>query len=183
MTEAKFLLKLLGCEGYAGTLSELKPSSMSAAECSQLCEALARRELVAYESGISRFTLAPGGRTLLTLDATILPVTPDEMKVLKACKGSMTLERLGNRVPESAKQQLIQSLADRRMLKITKAGISEVWLTTRGKQFLAYEYEPTGSLSLGSAELVANYIRFLRKTLSQPDDQLSFIEKEPDRES
>lgn len=165
--EVKFLLKLLGCKDYEGKISELQTGAKaSAAEYKRVCESLKSKELIGYSSAIARFTIARPGKTLLALDTTSLPVTPDELKVLKACKGSMTPESLGSKIPESAKQQLIESLADRKLLKITKSAIEAVWLSTKGKQFLCHEYEPSGSYSLGTADMVAHYIRFLRDHLA-----------------
>ncbi|WP_050765789.1 hypothetical protein [Synechococcus sp. PCC 7335] len=166
--EVKFLLKLLGCDNYQVSVSELSPSSKtSLAEYSRICESLKSKGLVNYSSEIARFTIAPPGRTLLALDTTSLPVTPDELKVLRACKGSMTPESLGSRVPDNAKQQLIRNLAERRMLKITKSVIKEVWLTTEGKQFLCHDYEPSGNYVIGTADIMAHYVRFLRENLGR----------------
>lgn len=166
--EVKFLLKLLGCGDYQGKILELTlGSKTSTAEYGRICKSLQSQGLIEYDSEITRFTIAPPGRTLLLLDTTSLPVTPDELKLLKACKGSMTPESVGSKIPENTRQQMIKGLADRRLLKITKSAIKEVWLTTKGKQFLCYEYEPSGNYALGTADLVAHYVRFLRKHLSQ----------------
>lgn len=176
--EVKFLLKLLGCDDYQGKITGLSPSSKtSASERNRICESLESKGLVEYDSEIARFVIAPPGRTLLSLDTTSLPVTPDELKVLKACKGSMTPGQLGSKIPAGAKQQLIGTLADRRMLKITKSIIKEVWLTAQGMQFLRREYEPSGSYSVGTADMMANYVRFLRKGLSQTATQRSLPER------
>ena len=169
--ELKFLLKLLGCEGYRGKTTDLTPNSKtSTLERDRICEALSAQGIVDYDSQIGKFSLAPPGKTLLTLDTTSLPVTPDELKVLKVCqkeKGSATPGKLSG-IPADSRQALIRSLTERGMLKITKEIIKEAWLTAQGKQFLLHEFEPSGSYaSAASATMLGNYVRFLRENLGQ----------------
>lgn len=166
--EIKFLLKLLGCSGYGGKISALAPSAKTtAAERDRIGESLSNKGLVECDREIARFTLAPAGKTLLGLDTTSLPVTPDELKVLRACKGSMTPGALGSRVPAHSRQQLLASLAERGLIKVSKVTLKAARLTAQGKQFLRDEYEPSGHYSLGSATMVAHYLRFLRASLAQ----------------
>lgn len=166
--ELKFLLKLLGCESYRGKVVDLSPSSKtSATERDRICQALGAEGLVEYSSEIAQFSIAPPGKTLLSLDTTSLPVTPDELKVLQACKGTMTPGKLGQKVPANERQNLISSLADRGMLKIVKNTMKEVWLSAQGKQFLANEYEPKGNSLAATATMLGNYVNFLRENLSQ----------------
>lgn len=140
--ELKFLLKLLGCEGYRGKIRDLTPNSKtSASERDRICKTLSEKGLVEYDSEILCFTITPPGRVLLTLDTTSLPVTPDELKLLKACKGSMTLEKLGSRVPPGYGQQLVSNLVSRKLLKVSKCTITEVRLTLKGRQVLQDAYE------------------------------------------
>jgi predicted transcriptional regulator len=165
--ELKFLLKLLGCEGYHGNITALSGSGKtSARECDRICESLSSKGLVEYDSEVARFRLAQPGKTLLTLDTTSLPITPDELKVLKACKNSMTPSKLS--VPAASRQQLIHGLAKRKMLTITKSTITEVRLTAQGAQFLRDDYEPIGHSPAVSATLLGYYVKFLRATLGAP---------------
>jgi hypothetical protein len=170
--ELKFLLKLLGCEGYRGKIADLKPNSgTSASERDQICKSLGAKGIVNYDAQVSSFALAPPGRTLLTLDTTSLPVTPDELKVLKACqkqKGAIAPGKLMG-VPEDARQALIRSLTQRGMLKITQESIEEVWLSAQGKRFLLYEFEPVGNSHVASATMLGSYVRFLRDNLGASD--------------
>jgi hypothetical protein len=195
--ELKFLLKLLGCEGDRGKIIDLKPNSAtSTAERDRICKDLSAKGLVEYDAQVGSFSLAPPGKTLLTLDTTSLPVTPDELKVLKAFKnkgGSMTPGKLLG-IPADFRQDLIRSLSDRGMLKITKEAIKEVWLSAQGKQFLLYEFEPSGSAAAASATMLGNYVRFLREnlgrsgseSLSQPSTQSSMpvgLQAKPDAQA
>ena len=70
------------------------------------------------------------------MHTTSLPVTPDELKLLKACRGSMTSEKLGNCVPANMRSHLISSLVERKLLKVIKRTITEVRLTEIGKAAL-----------------------------------------------
>ncbi|MGC1524658.1 MAG: hypothetical protein WA783_01280 [Phormidesmis sp.] len=173
--ELKFLLKLLGCEGYRGKMKDLSPNGKTkASERDRICMALGTEDIVEYDSQVARFSLTSPGRTLLGLDTTSLPVTPDELKVLQACqkaKGSTTPGTITG-VSADSRQGLIRSLTERGMLKINKEDIKEAWLTDKGKQFLLYEYEPVGSYaSTASATMLGNYVRFLRENLGQPESQ------------
>lgn len=161
--ELKFLLKLLGYEDYRGKISAIKPNSKTKApERNKVCKGLMSKGLVETESDVARFTIAPPGRTLLSLDTTSLPVTPDELIVLKDCKGSMTPGKL-RKIPADSRQQMIRDLAERGMLKITDTTITEVWLSAQGKQFLRDEYEPKGNSLVATATMLGHYINFLRQ--------------------
>ena len=128
-------------------------------------KSLGSQGLVEYISEVAKFAIAPPGKTLLSLDTTSLPVTPDELKLLKACKGTMTPGKLGKKVPVGDRQNLIKSLADRGMLKISKTAMKEVWLSAQGKQFLLEEYEPKGNSAVATATMLGHYISFLRDNL------------------
>ena len=133
----KFLLKLGAYKDSRSDISALSPSAKTTAtKRDRICKALAAKDLIEYDTEIFRFALTPPGRVLLTLQTTSLPVTPDELKVLRGCKGSMTLEKLGNRVPPGSGQQIVSRLVSRKLLKITQHRITDVRLTQRGKTFL-----------------------------------------------
>lgn len=147
--ELKFLLKLLESEEQRSPIAALKPNSRtSLAKCDRICHSLSEKGLVEYDAEIFRFTISAPGRMLLTLQTTSLPVTPDELKLLRVCKGSMTAEKLGGCVPIEGRSQLISGLVARKLLKVTKKAIQEVRLTEIGKAFLAaYQAESIGSKS------------------------------------
>ena len=135
--ELKFLLKLFRSEGHRAPIAVLKPNARtSLAKCDRICQSLSEKGLVDYDAEIFRFTISAPGRMLLTLQTTSLPVTPDELKLLRVCRGSMTAEKLGNCVPTEGRSQLISGLVARKLLKVTKKAIQEVRLTTKGKAFL-----------------------------------------------
>lgn len=140
--ERKFLLKLFNSDSGEAHISELKPNSRtSLAKCNRICESLSEQGLVDYDTEIARFTLSAPGRILLRLTTTSLPVTPDELKLLRACRGSMTLQKLGSCVPKEGRSQLVSSLVARKLLKVTKEAITEVRLTEKGIAAMNVDYD------------------------------------------
>ncbi len=164
--ELKFLLRLLGVEGYRSKISGITLNKETkAVKRDQTCEALGAKGLVEYDSEIAKFAIASPGTTLLKLDTTSLPVTPDELQILKACKGPMTPGSLGKKVPASDRQRLLANLAERGLIKVSKNTIKEVWLSAQGKQFLLDEYEPKGNSLMATATMLGHYIQFMRENL------------------
>ena len=140
--ELKFLRKLLE-QGGRSDISNLSPNEKTpAAKRDRICKNLAALGLVAYDSEVARFTISPAGRVLLTLDTTSLPVTPDELNLLKACRGSMAPGQLSSKIPMCDRQRLIRALADRKMLKIRSVAIKEVWITSQGRAVVSGQYKP-----------------------------------------
>ncbi|MCU0516019.1 MAG: hypothetical protein MUC60_03965 [Oscillatoria sp. Prado101] len=163
--ELKFLLKLLGFPECRAPVSEIKPNpKMKPAERDSICRSLRERDLVAYSSEVIKFTIAPPGKSLLKLDTTGLPITDKELKVLHAC-ASATITPAEAGIPAANRQEIVQGLADRGLIKAEKTQIKDVWLTERGKQYLLDEYVPKGSAVEISLDMLANYLRFLRKSL------------------
>ncbi len=163
--ELKFLLKLLGFKDYrtflATSFKEFKGKD-------KICRSLGERELVDYSREISAFKILPAGRALLKMDASELPISDNELKVLeKIAKSSTKLKPSQIKIVKAGERDaILQSFADRGLIeadtqmKKTKA---EVWLTQRGKDYLRDEYIPKGNANV-SLELLGNYVRFLRKS-------------------
>lgn len=164
--ELKFLLRLLGVEGYRSKISGITLNKATkAAERDQTCEALGAKGLVEYESEIAKFAITPPGTTLLKLDTTSLPVTPDELQILKDCKGTMTPSKVSRKISASDRQRLLSNLAERGLIKVSKNMIKDVWVSAQGKQFLLNEYEPQGNSLLATATMLGHYVQFMRDNL------------------
>ena len=134
--ELKFLRKLLE-QGGRCKIANLSPNEKTpVAKRDRICKKLASQGLVDYSGDVAKFTISPAGRILLTLDTTSLPVTPDELNLLRACRGSMSPGQLSSKIPMSDRQRLIRGLADRKMLKIRSVAIKEVWLTAQGRDVI-----------------------------------------------
>ena len=165
--ELKFVLKLLGFENYRSKISTIRLNKATkASDRDKICQALTSKGYVEYDSNITKFKIAPPGKSLLSLDTDSLPVTSTEMEVLKACKGTMTPGKL-TKVPADERQHIIRNLDERGMLKITDTAITEVWLSTQGKQFLAEEYEPEGNSPAVTETMLGHYVKFLRENVGR----------------
>ncbi|MEL7333915.1 MAG: hypothetical protein AAFN12_16835 [Cyanobacteria bacterium J06560_2] len=163
--EYKFLLKLANCEGHQAHISALSPNLKTpVAKRDRICQSLAEKGLVTYRSEIFRFTLSPPGRVLLSMQTTSLPVTPDELKLLRSCKGSMTPAKLGSCVPENTRQHLVKALVNRKLLKVIKMAITEVSLTSEGARRLHNEHSQrtfSASMTLNDLDAVGEKDRHL----------------------
>lgn len=186
--ELKFLLELLGFPDYRAPISKIKPNPQTkATERDTICRQLCDRELVAHNYEVTHLLIAPPGKSLLKLDTKGLPITQAELQVLKACaEGVITAAQ--TEVPAEERQAVIQGLADRGLIKTEKTQIREVWLTERGVEFLQQEYNPSGTTPVLSLDLLANYVRFLRKTLKEMPAELlegsvtTVVEPQPEPE-
>jgi len=181
--ELKFLLKLLDCRDYRSLLSAKAFSSMK--NKNKICENLGDRGLIDYSREIASIKILPPGRALLKMDATQLPIAPNELKVLEALgkvSGKIAPSKISVKSLKSAERDmLLQSLRDRGLIEFEikiKRQKAEVWLTQRGQEFLRDEYNPKGSATI-SLDLLSNYLRFLRKSLSA--ETLSVTPPQPDQ--
>ena len=147
--ELKFLRKLLA-KGGRSNISEIKPNEKTpAVKRDRICKKLASQGLIAYDSDVAKFTISAAGRMLLTLDTTSLPVTPDELYLLRACKGSMAPGQLSSKIPMGDRQRLIRGLAERKMLKVRSVTIKEVWLTPYGSAVVSGQFKPVALSGVG----------------------------------
>lgn len=162
-TELKFLLKLLDCTGYRTPLSQIKLNNKTpVSERNKVCHNLRDRGLVACTDEVINLKIAPPGKTLLKLGVAELPVTPDELKVLKKSAKAKITPGLTN-IPPANRGAVIQSLAGRGLIQV-ETKVNEVWLTEQGQEYLRNEYEPSGSATI-SLNLLNNYLRFFRKSI------------------
>jgi hypothetical protein len=168
--ELKFLLKLLGCPNYRSALSKITPNSQtSAAERERICRKLLTRELVECSYEVTKLKIASPGKALLKSDSTGLPVTDQELKVLRASeKEKITPGKTG--VPPAEREAIIQRLADRGLIEL-ETKVKEVWISERGQQCLRDEYTSKGSQPILSLDMLNNYLRFLRKSLRVQMDE------------
>lgn len=167
--ELKFLLQLLSFSGYRASLSQIQPSAKtSPSERNKTCVQLCDRGLLDCSHKIVSFKIAPAGKALLKLTSE-LPISEQELKVLKACEDQkITPEQLKIR-PAAEKQAILQKLTDRGLIQ-AETRIGEIWLTDRGKAYLRLEYSPKGSGNI-SLSLLNYYLRFLRQPESLNESQ------------
>ena len=165
-TEFKFLLRLLEHPPqYRGPISKIKPNpKTSASERDKACKNLCSQGLVDYEEEIVRYGITAAGKSLLSLDTSTLPVTPDERHLVQAAATQVATPGMAKKVPANARQRLLRQLVDRGLVKVHRSQIKEVWLTAQGQAFLCHEFTPTGNAAL-TASMVGTYVTFLRQSL------------------
>jgi hypothetical protein len=163
--ELKFLLKLLGEENYRSSLSKIQLNKQTkASEKEKICRQLCDRDLVACSDEITKLKIAPPGKALLKLNPAELPVTEQELKVLRASEKEKITPAKTN-IPAEDRQVIIQGLAERGLITV-ETKTKEVWLSERGKEYLRDEFIPNkGVQPVLSLDLLNNYLRFLRKFL------------------
>lgn len=170
--ELKFLLALLGFPNYRAPIAQIRPlAKVSLVGRDRLCQQLAQKGLIDYERISTQFGLTATGRTVLNLDTSVLPITPDEKYVLLSCRDrSSTPPQIHHRVPPDQRQPLINSLAEQGLLRVTKRQLGDVWLTAIGQQFLRDACNPQGDLPVISWTVMSHYLQFMRQSLTQTEE-------------
>lgn len=172
--ELKFVLKLLGEADYRAPLSKVQLNNQTkASEREKICRTLCDRSLVECSHEVTKLKIAPPGKALLKLDPAKLPVTDQELKVLRASEKEKITPGKTN-VPAAQRQVIIQGLADRGLIEL-ETKIKEVWLSDRGREYLRDEYNPKGSATI-TQDMLNNYLRFLRKFLSVETAPSTFVQ-------
>ena len=161
--EHKFVLKLLDFDNYRTSLSKIQLNNQTKASqrektCRQLCD----RGLVECSNEVIKLKITPAGKALLKLAPATLPVSEQELKVLRASEKEKITPGKTN-IPAGGRQAVIQSLKERGLIEV-ETKIKEVWLSARGQEFLQNEYNPKGSASI-TLDMLNNYCRFFRKSL------------------
>lgn len=166
--ELRVLLQLLPQPERRSPLGDLRPTpAMAASDRARLCRSLAHQGWVTLTETITRFHLAPPGRVLLGLNTANLPLTAEEVWVLRTCGDrSLSPGDLTDRLSLTQAQTLIQGLADRGLVAIQSKEITAVTLTPQALIFLRDEYRPQGTAPLVNGDLLGNYLDFLRSSLS-----------------
>ncbi|NJN20627.1 MAG: hypothetical protein HC812_04785 [Leptolyngbya sp. RL_3_1] len=135
-SELKLLQHLQGCPQGRADIAQLN-LALKALPLTRLCQSLRAQGWAETETTIQRFRASRTGRTLMALDTTALPLTPDQYWVLRSCRDhSITPAQIHRRVPANLRPDLIQSLADQGLVKITKSQLIAVWLTPAGQRLL-----------------------------------------------
>ncbi|MDR9403913.1 MAG: hypothetical protein RI580_10780 [Halothece sp. Uz-M2-17] len=159
--EIKLLLKLLGEDGYQANVKSIKPTVKTPiSECNRICYQLHDQNLIEIiESEIAKIKITASGKALLNIDPSELPITKKEFKILNACaEKSMFLKE----IQVSPKTKLVQILVERGFLTITQSIPKKITLSENGKTFLAQEFNPSGTNSVLSLDMLRNYLNFLR---------------------
>lgn len=104
---------------------------------------LQHQELVDCSVVAAKIGLTLYGKTMLRIDTSVRPVTPDELAVLRSClRGKITPEQISSKVPINCRQTLIKGLAQQKLLKIYQSTIDGVWLTRLGSGLIQEVLRP-----------------------------------------
>lgn len=164
--ELQCLLWLLCYPDYrAASTVEPPLPQLSATRRDRLWRQLQARGFVDFEVIVTRFGLAATGRTLLQLDTSVLPVTPDEKYVLQSCRDrSIHPDQICYKVPANQRPALIAGLAQQGLIRITQHHLGEIWLASAGERFLRHECAPQGDAIAVSWKLLSAYLAFMRRS-------------------
>jgi len=123
-----------GCQ--AATVADLPSlACFSRPKQAQVLAQLYQRGLLTYETIATQIGLTLQGRVLLKLDRSVLPVTPDELIVLKACRGGrLSPVQLPAKLPLYSRQPLIAQLAQAGLIQVYKTDLAQIQLTAQGRQ-------------------------------------------------
>ncbi|NEQ97403.1 MAG: hypothetical protein F6K30_11870 [Cyanothece sp. SIO2G6] len=159
--ELKFLLALLGYPpDYHTALSELRPTE-SRSDRNRACRQLRDRNLISCSEEIIQFKTSSAGQALLALETERIPVSPKELRLLKAgTTGPTTPGKALKGTAPQERQVLLDGLHTRGLIQ-AETQIKEVWLTPEGYQYLLKECNPSGNHTV-SFNFLSNYINFLR---------------------
>ncbi|MGB3200853.1 MAG: hypothetical protein WBA99_08120 [Nodosilinea sp.] len=133
--ELALLQQLNTAGGTCDALTALpveKKSSLRQRE--RACQTLRDRGWLNYDYDIAQFGLTLTGKTLLKLDLSVWPVTPDERLILRSCLGGrIHPDQIHRRVPVYDRQQLLEGLAEQGLIVVYKRAIANLQLTVLGK--------------------------------------------------
>lgn len=163
--ELKFILKLLGFEGYRAPIRKIQPNSKTKApERDRICRTLGDRGYVGYEEDVTKFKIESPGKQILKTDTSQLPIAKDEVKVLQVC-AQKTANPGDTKLPKEKRQPVIRQLIERGFVRAVKKQIKEVWLTEEGKQYLLEEYAADSTAPSISTKLLTKYLQFMREAM------------------
>lgn len=163
--ELKFLLKLLGFPNYRASITDkkLKPNEKTKPpERDRICRSLIERGIIAYSEEIKRFTIDAPGKNLLSQDKDGLPFTEKHFLILEACRKKTIADVDIKRLSAKERQDILQDLKTKGLIKVQEAQVKEVWLTDLGCKYLRNQHSLTGTSTV-SLNLLQNYVNFLRQ--------------------
>lgn len=183
--QLKFLLKLLGFPDYRAKVpgnDKIKPNTGTpASERDRICRDLWKQELVSCSQDVTKIKLTSAGKGLLKVDPAELPLTPEELKILKACeKGTIkATAKETNISPADKLKEVINKLIASDHIQAVETKLQEVWLTERGKNYLATEYDPRGAGNITlTKNMIADYLHFIRQYLASSPSTMLLTEEQ-----
>lgn len=134
--ELAILGQLWAMGGTCDALTALpveRKSSMRQRE--RACQTLRDRGWLDYDHEIAQFGLTLTGKTLLKLDRSVWPVTPDELLILRSCQGGrIHPEQIHRRVSVGDRQRLLERLAEQGLVVVYARAVVSLQLTPLGEK-------------------------------------------------
>ena len=163
----KFLLKLAGKENNRALISQIKPNSgTKASERDRICQELIVSKLVDCTQEISKIKSTSAGSAILKSADVEQQLTEQEIKIVRAGKDQFVTPGTTNVTPAEIRSQAIAKLSAQGLIT-TQKKFKEVWLTDRGKEYLARKYDPRGGgIITLSKQMLADYLDLMRSCLS-----------------
>ncbi len=136
--ETHILEQLQAVGGACPTLTALPIILKSSARQRNLaCQSLGDRGWLTYDRDITQFGLTLTGKTLLGLDLSVWPVTPDERLILRSCLGGRVGPgQIHYRVPVGDRQRLLVGLVEQGLIVGYRSAIVRLCLTPQGMEAL-----------------------------------------------
>ncbi len=136
--EMHILEQLQTAGGACPTLTALPITLKSSARQRNLaCQRLCDRGWLTYDLDITQLGLTLTGKTLLGLDLSVWPVTPDERLILRSCLGGrIGPGQIHHRVPMGDRQRLLVGLIDQGLIVMYRSAIVRLCLTPPGMEAL-----------------------------------------------
>lgn len=136
--ELDILGHLLAAGGTCPSLTAL-PTAIkgSLRKRTEACQHLRDRNWLTYDHDIAQFGLTLTGKTLLGLDTSVWPITPDQRLILRAGQGGrIGPSQIPLRVPVSDRQRLLEQLVAQGLIVVYERAIAHLHLTARGQDYL-----------------------------------------------
>ena len=132
----KVLERLASLGGSCQTLDELFVNiKCSNSQRRHICDQLGQAGQLDFHTEITQFGLTIAAKTLLKLDTSVWPVTPDELLVLRSCAGGrITPRQIHSRVPVDQRQRLLQSLDRKGLIMTYQTDIVDITLRSQAPQ-------------------------------------------------
>jgi hypothetical protein len=101
------------------------------------CHQLQASGWVTYDYEIAQFGLTLTGKTLLKLDLSVWPVTPDELMILRSCQGGrIGPSQIHRRVSVGDRQRLLERLAAQGLIVVYERAVVNLHLTPEGDRYV-----------------------------------------------
>ncbi|WP_017298213.1 hypothetical protein [Nodosilinea nodulosa] len=101
------------------------------------CQQLQDRGWLTCDYDIAQFGLTLTGKTLLKLDLSVWPVTPDELLILRSCLGGRIHPgQIHRRVSVGDRQRLVEGLAAQGLIVVYERAVVNLHLTPEGDRYL-----------------------------------------------